>query len=158
MTANRVASYTVRSKDVFSSLRLSATCPGATSSSGARYLMPPMGSTSLSACRGVRSPTERRRTFSAVSGKNRPQEVVFYNPRLYVRHLQRPEKITLRWHLSQTVSAGRSSQAVFGQPYGRMKRYLMLVKAATPSTAFSFEVARGVLWRDRARYPFPQNY
>lgn len=82
----------------------------------------------------------------------------YYEPRLFVSHLVRPEKLSLWWQLHSTFMHGRAYHAIYGreQPSFPWWAYLLL----PPYTLFIGlrTLWQSWLWRDRVRYPYWQNY
>lgn len=89
----------------------------------------------------------------------KPSQVVYFDPRLYVYHLVRPQKMSIRWMVRQRFAAGgyfyRALQADGTLPPGRLR---LLVGVVFALFALVGDSARGILSRDRAQYPYPQNY
>jgi len=88
-----------------------------------------------------------------------PNEVIYYEPRLFVHHLVRPEKMTMRWIMRQRFADGRYSYRVFqGDSPLAVGPLQVLRQIVRTLLAFGVDVARGVLQRDLTRYPYVQNY
>jgi glycosyltransferase involved in cell wall biosynthesis len=90
---------------------------------------------------------------------NRPDELIYYDPKLYVYHLVSPKKMSLRWIARQRFVDGRYSYLVFlRDTRGAPSRDRLLRAMIRTLLAFFGEIMRGVLKRDRALYPYTQNY
>ena len=90
-----------------------------------------------------------------------PDELIYYDPKLYTYHLVRPEKMTWRYILSSRFSSGRHIYTVFwdNTPQPHMLPHLQLLALAVlVSLRFFADLFIGVLRRDRKRYPYLQNY
>ncbi|HUI06239.1 MAG TPA: glycosyltransferase family 2 protein [Verrucomicrobiae bacterium] len=89
-----------------------------------------------------------------------PDEVMYYDPQLPVSHLVRPEKMTLRWLLRASFPLGRAS--CYWQPQTKpLSAYAGLGyyrQALSTIMALGKMCIRGVLFRERDRYPYFQNY
>ncbi len=92
--------------------------------------------------------------------KEHPQEVIYYDPRLIVSHLVRPEKMSIFWCAKQMFVSGRAWQRVLNQTdhshthtwfrsFIRMGRAVLLLLK---------KLVHGMVARDRSRYPFLANY
>ncbi|MBI5082086.1 MAG: glycosyltransferase family 2 protein [Chloroflexi bacterium] len=82
--------------------------------------------------------------------------ITYYEPRLYVYHLVRPEKMRLDWTVSQSFASGWYSAKVFKVETSRsftLWRSLLL-----ETMLLIKDVSWSVLWRDRTRYPYWQNF
>jgi glycosyltransferase involved in cell wall biosynthesis len=88
-----------------------------------------------------------------------PAQLVYFDPRLYVYHLVAPQKMSMYWIIRQRFAAGRYSFRTFqgGNPLslGRLQLIAGVVRALFTLVGDS---ARGVFHRDRAQYPYPQNF
>jgi glycosyltransferase involved in cell wall biosynthesis len=83
---------------------------------------------------------------------------IYYDPRLYMHHLVRPEQMTLRWYLSACFGKGRSAYCAHlatTPPSGRLALLGRLVYTAGGALV---DGLRGVARRDRQRYPWIQNH
>jgi len=88
-----------------------------------------------------------------------PGEAIHYEPALYVRHRVSADKMTMRWMARHYFVAGRFVYHVFGPMRGCGEGgWALCREAARALGAFSTELARAVLWRDRRRYPYFQNH
>jgi len=87
-----------------------------------------------------------------------PGEVIHYDPRLYVYHLVPARKMTVSWALRSSWAAGRYSYLVHGERRTWSKRGRALARAGLEALALPAEVARGVLCRNRRRYPYFENF
>ncbi len=88
-----------------------------------------------------------------------PDELVYYDPDLSVRHWVHPGKMTLRGAARRVIAAGRYTQRVFcpcaAPKTGRIRTALQAIGAVM---AVACVGVRGVLVRDRRQYPYVQNY
>jgi len=101
--------------------------------------------------------TELQRRIRAI----RPHELIYYDPQLYVYHLVRPEKMSLRWILYSHFAGGRFSYHVFQDntpQTSRLPQLQLLVQAVLTLLKFFADLPIAVLRRDRKRYPYLQNY
>jgi glycosyltransferase involved in cell wall biosynthesis len=90
-----------------------------------------------------------------------PDELIYYDPKLYIYHLVRPEKMTWRYILSSRFTSGRHIYTVFWDntpQTDRLPHVQLLVKAVITFLRFFADLFIGVLRRDRKRYPYLQNY
>jgi glycosyltransferase involved in cell wall biosynthesis len=84
---------------------------------------------------------------------------VYYEPALYVYHLVRPEKMSIRWIMRRRYLGG-----LYGYRCGGVERpvtgsrFGLMLKCARVAAGFALDVVRGWMARDRSRYPFVQNY
>ncbi|MGV7223720.1 MAG: glycosyltransferase [Nitrospinales bacterium] len=90
-----------------------------------------------------------------------PNELIYYDPRLQVFHLVRPEKMTSRWILNSSFACGRHSYNVFQNKSSKVIRPIklkLLIKACVTLLFFLTDMLVGVLRCDRRQYPYLQNY
>jgi glycosyltransferase involved in cell wall biosynthesis len=90
-----------------------------------------------------------------------PDNLIYCDPRLYVYHLVRLEKMSWRHILSSRFSSGRHSYAVFWDntpQTDRLPHLQLLLRAIFLLFRFFSGLFMGVLKRDRKRYPYLQNY
>lgn len=88
-----------------------------------------------------------------------PGQVIYYDPRLYVYHLVRPEKMQLNWLIRAFFAksryvylVSRNNKIVSALPWHS------LIKATKIIIAFAADLLFGVWKRDHKRYPYYQNY
>jgi len=93
--------------------------------------------------------------------KTMSHELIYYDPKLHVFHLVRPETMTFRWILNSFFASGRCSYNVFQDKIpkiaGRIKLKL-LIKACVTLLFFFTDILVGILRSDRKQYPYLQNY
>ena len=88
-------------------------------------------------------------------------EIIYYDPRLFVYHLVRPEQMTFRWILNSHFVGGRYFYYVINDDNpkaARPSKLKLLVQAILILLRLSMDIIVGVLRRDRQRYPYLQNY
>lgn len=91
--------------------------------------------------------------------KMRPDELIYYDPRLFVHHLVRPEKLRLSWIIRSFLAAGRDCRAIFPAPSSTSKTNFQLfcqLMAIFGELGKAFIVA--LFKRDRKKYPYIENY
>lgn len=86
-----------------------------------------------------------------------PAEQIYYEPRLYVYHLIRPVKVSLRWKVLQQFRSGRAGYHIF-EGRRRHGRPALIGLALLRAAALAAELAYALTLRDRQRYPAVQNY
>lgn len=87
------------------------------------------------------------------------REVIYYAPALYLFHLVHEERMKVGWSVRSRFADGRSSYLVFvGATSSSRPRILTAARAALVLLELSLDLARSVVWRDKARYPYVQNY
>jgi len=88
-----------------------------------------------------------------------PAEIVYYDPRLWVEHLVTPTKMTLRWIARQRFAGGRSYRQVYRRDAlpgaGKVRLFMRALRAVG---GLALDALRGMVRRDRTRYPYIQNY
>jgi glycosyltransferase involved in cell wall biosynthesis len=82
---------------------------------------------------------------------------IYYEPRLYIYHRVRPEKMRFDWQLHHRFAQGRDGYLAFSDGVHRLTVRHILGVLALP-VAIAIEATLGVIIRDRKRYPYPQNY
>ncbi len=89
--------------------------------------------------------------------QNMPQASIYYEPRLFVYHLVRENKMQLSWLLRERFAAGRYGYLIFtdGQHKMRVKHFLGLIGIPV---VLMYACSLGILFRDRKKYPYFQNY
>ena len=87
-----------------------------------------------------------------------PNHRAYYEPRLLVYHLVRPEKLSLWWQLRSTFMHGRAYYPIY-QPGETpfTKRACLLFPLYTLLIGLC-TLGQSWFWRDRNRYPYWQNY
>jgi len=89
----------------------------------------------------------------------RADATIYYDPELYVYHLVRPEKMTVRWILRQRFANGEFAYRVLvGEDtatagYGQLARRALLAAGG-----LLCDLSVGLSLRDRQQYPCTQNY
>lgn len=87
-----------------------------------------------------------------------PHHCAYYDPRLLVYHLVRPEKLSLWWQLHSTFMHGRAYYPVYHPRQHPYQWWFALLLPFYALLIFLYAPLQGVLWRDRSRYPYWQNY
>lgn len=86
-------------------------------------------------------------------------ELIYYDPELYVYHLVQQERMSVVWFAKATISLGRYSIFCSSMDLPLNVDRLMLSKMLLKQLILiAQEIARGVLKRDRERYRYFQNY
>lgn len=89
----------------------------------------------------------------------RPDEMIYYEPRLVVSHLVRPEKMRLIWCAKQMFVSGRDWQrVVYDTATERIHTILSCLRAVRALLELTRSVIFGLLGRDRIRFPYIENY
>lgn len=88
-----------------------------------------------------------------------PELVIFYDPRLYVYHLVRAERMKTGWLVREFFAKGRyvylTAHGNDSPAWGRIQLFLRGIKVLME---FSIDVSLGVLKRNRRQYRYFQNY
>lgn len=87
-----------------------------------------------------------------------PEHRAYFEPKLYVHHLVRPEKLSLWWQLHSTFMHGRAGYAITSQRQNPLTWWRSFLFPFSVFAHFGFTLLYSWLWRDRARYPCWQNY
>jgi glycosyltransferase involved in cell wall biosynthesis len=88
-----------------------------------------------------------------------PEQLIYYDPKLYVYHLVDGKKMSMRWIIPQRFASGFYSCRVFQDgAYAGIQGYQLLIRVFRILLALAIDFARGVLQRERKRYPYIQNY
>jgi len=87
-----------------------------------------------------------------------PEHRAYFEPKLYVHHLVRPEKLSLWWQLHSVFMHGRAGYAITSQRQNPLTWWRSLLFPFSVFARFGFTLLYSWLWRDRARYPCWQNY
>lgn len=93
--------------------------------------------------------------------ENTNNEIIYYEPKLYIYHLVRPEKMTWRYILNSRFVGGRHIYTVFWDKTSQIPRppqLQLLAQAIVTLLRFFADIFIGLLQRDRKRYPYLQNY
>jgi glycosyltransferase involved in cell wall biosynthesis len=89
-----------------------------------------------------------------------PDALIYYDPRLYVFHLVRPEKMTWSRIVRTRFANGRYSWRVFdeGRRYSLKRVFFLLLRTLRNLVYLVGDAAFGYWFSDRTRYPYIQNY
>lgn len=83
---------------------------------------------------------------------------LYYDPRLYVYKVIRPEQMTVRWTLQAAFAAGRSFFKRRTEQIPNGREALILTKTARTLLAMIVDLVCTGICRDRRQYPFVENY
>lgn len=87
-----------------------------------------------------------------------PTELIYYDPDLYVYHLVRPEKMSLKWSLCQHFSLGRHSFLIFeNRKNGIADTYKIFLHFMLILITINYNLIK-TPFRDRKQYPYFENY
>lgn len=87
-----------------------------------------------------------------------PDQMIYYEPRLYVYHLVAARKMALSWIIRQRFASGRYSYMVLGEASSAVLSKRRLLKQMLHVLLLLSRGLLGGLRRDQGRYPFIQNY
>ena len=88
-------------------------------------------------------------------------DIIYYDPELYIYHLIRPEKMTWRYILKSRFAGGRHIYTVFCDNTIKiplLPQLQLLVQTIITLFMFFGDILIGILKRDRKQYPYLQNY
>jgi glycosyltransferase involved in cell wall biosynthesis len=86
-----------------------------------------------------------------------PKALIYYEPKLVIQHLVRPEKFRLRWQVCNRFNLGRSSYLAFSDDVHTLELRHVLGFVGLPFM-MAGEATFGALLRSRRDYPYVQNY
>jgi glycosyltransferase involved in cell wall biosynthesis len=90
-----------------------------------------------------------------------PGALIYYDPELYVYHLVRSHKMTLRWMIYSHFIGGRYHHNLNKEncrKAGTLYRFKLLAQASVTSFYISADILTGAVYRDREVYPYLKNY
>lgn len=87
-----------------------------------------------------------------------PSEIIYYDPKLNVFHLVRPEKMTWRYILNSRFAGGRHVYRMFWEKPPQESRFQLIVQIIITLFRLFSDILFGLLQRNRKRYPYLQNY
>jgi len=88
-------------------------------------------------------------------------EIIYYDPKLFVRHLVRPEQMTLKWIIKSFYSKGKNNYLLRNKgktSVVKASRWELVVRLMTVYFVIGCHVFYGVILRDRKKYPSFNNY
>jgi glycosyltransferase involved in cell wall biosynthesis len=88
-------------------------------------------------------------------------EIIYYDPRLFVYHLVRPKQMTWFWILNSRFVGGRYSYYVINDnnpKSARPSKLKLLAQAILILLRLPIDIIVGILRLDREQYPYLQNY
>jgi hypothetical protein len=89
----------------------------------------------------------------------RPEQLFYYDPKLYVLHLVRSEKMRLSWKAQAAIGKGRSRHLMLADSStAPMRLPTLFLSAIKVLAVVGLEATYGALRRDRSRYPYLENY
>lgn len=87
-----------------------------------------------------------------------PNELIYYDPELYVYHLVRPEKMSLKWILRQQFSHGRYSFLIFqNRKNGVIYTYKIYAHFVLVVVTITYNLIK-TPFRDKKQFPYFENY
>ena len=91
--------------------------------------------------------------------KTMPNQSIYYDPRLYVYHLVAPQKMTMHWIMRHRFIDGRYSYRALQDKHDESTNPLLLIaNMSLALLAFGKDVIIDSCFRNRAQYPYWQNY
>lgn len=88
-----------------------------------------------------------------------PNQLIYYEPRLYVYHLVPAMKMTILWTARYRFMSGRYSQRIFHiHNWYKGDRHRLLKRAAFTLLTLGVDLAHAIILRDYTQYPYIQNY
>lgn len=93
---------------------------------------------------------------------SRPDQLIYYDPRLYVYHLVQAKKMDLPWIMRERFAHGRYAYRVFSDNNCTSNTKIglrkLLFEGSLVVLDFGIDLSRGFFNRDRKKYPYIQNY
>ena len=86
----------------------------------------------------------------------KPNELIYYDPKLYIRHLVPANKMSFKWLVRHRFASGRSHGRMYNANKPLSKRELLGKSADALRTLIPFPLQ--AIRRDRTQYPYIQNY
>jgi len=90
--------------------------------------------------------------------KELPQFSAFYDPRIIVYHLTRPETFSLLYWARRSFSQGHNDRELWNTSTRERSRYLRLAQFLGAAALVGAKGARALVQRDRASHPYWKNY
>ncbi len=90
--------------------------------------------------------------------KNMPDEIIYYDPELFVYHLVRAEKMTLPWLFRSFFAKGRYVYVLKNIDRHPTSKLKLLLRCTKILIHLLLDLSFGLVGRDRNKFPFPQNY
>lgn len=88
-----------------------------------------------------------------------PDGVFYYDPKLIVYHLVRPEKMTLLWNMKSSYGHGIYSYVrYYGNEPSSLSRTRMILSSTKITLGLMKDALTGLFFRDRKAFPYYQNY
>ena len=85
-----------------------------------------------------------------------PEKILYYEPRLYVYHLVRPEKMVWRWLIKDRFAKGRYAHRIFQA--GKINSLVVISRMLRISVRLLLDVMVGAQFRQRDKQPWRQQY
>lgn len=87
------------------------------------------------------------------------QTSFYYDPHLFVHHVVRPEKLSIRWHIQARFIQGKAASHVWGlRSRYQQGRWGTLLWIPILTLYLAWGISINTLLRDRTRYPNYRNY
>ena len=88
-----------------------------------------------------------------------PDELIYYEPKLYLYHLVGSEKMTMRWLMRHHFVRGRYAYRIFDDNTPvKIGLWQLLMRIICTLLVLCLDIVQGVFKRDRTQYPYLQNY
>ncbi len=87
--------------------------------------------------------------------KNYPDKIIYYDPNLFVYHLVQDYRMDFKWLFKQRFVGGRYSQRIFEESVTSINH---LAGLFVVPLIILFQLTIGLLFRNKTRYPYPQNH
>jgi glucosyl-dolichyl phosphate glucuronosyltransferase len=91
--------------------------------------------------------------------RNQPTDnCLYYDPRLWIEHLVRPEKMTWKWILRHKFADGRDYYNLFPDKKIQISVFRIIYRILKNIWLLFLDILFRVYFRDREKYPYSQNY
>ncbi len=87
-----------------------------------------------------------------------PETLLYYDPKLWVYHAVRPEKMNIRWLMRQRFTNARYMTRIANEKPPRISRIGLLLRIGKAGLRFLFSLTIEALFWNRKRFPHFQNY
>jgi glycosyltransferase involved in cell wall biosynthesis len=88
-----------------------------------------------------------------------PKESIYYDPRLYVKHLVRKDQLEWRWLVRSFYSKGKANFLLRTKSESeRMPKYILFYRIGVQYLKTLLHAVHGLLFRSRSKFPYFKNY
>lgn len=90
--------------------------------------------------------------------KTIPKSTFYYDPKVYVYHLVRPEKMTIKWLIKQRFRSGQASYQIYNKEIHKRSKFSLAIAILKKILFILYSLIFRTPFRNKTQFPYILNY